>query len=152
MFCYFSILQDSQAFRSSFCEAEAAEKAAWTQKAKAEALGRREAAELDALQAECALQGRPKSTREPTVVNREAQQKSLADDKAKLEVELANVRSARPPKLSHVSHVSHVMFLPFGFFKECGNMSKPADASQATSGGSSCRGQKCDQSCNYRGG
>lgn len=81
-------------------------------------MGRREAAELDALQAECALQGRSKSTREPTVVNREAQQKSLADDKAKLEVELANVRSARPPKLSHVSHASHVMFLPFGFFKE----------------------------------
>lgn len=70
------------------------------------------------MQAECALQGRSKSTREPTVVNREAQQKSLADDKAKLEVELANVRSARPPKLSHVSHASHVMFLPFGFFKE----------------------------------
>ena len=98
-----------QAFRSSFCQAEAAEKAAWTQKAKAEALGRREAAELDALQAECTLpQGHPKSTREPTVVNREAQQKSLADDKAKLEVELANVRSARPLKLSHVSHVSTV--------------------------------------------
>jgi len=67
-------IQAQHDYRQKAVQAEAAEKAAWTQKAKAEALGRREAAELDALQ---------------------AQQKSLADDKAKLEVELANVRSAR---------------------------------------------------------